>query len=197
MHIASKFTAGDAQAWTDSPFTLPDGTLATALTHALSYSFRGPIKTAGVDVACSVLASGWKGALSNAQSAALNGGNTTLIWFWQAVVSSLADGTRTTVGGGQLSVLPNLAALAAGTSIYDGRSDAERNLAAVKAEITARIKGGVTLEYTIGNRSLKKEPMDALLKLQTRLAQDVAREKTAQAVANGLGNPGRVMVRFR
>ena len=52
------------------------------------------------------------------------------------------------------------------------------------------------IEYTIGNRSLKKEPMAALLELQSRYQLIVSRERRAQQIANGLGNPQRLGVRF-
>jgi hypothetical protein len=38
-------------------------------------------------------------------------------------------------------VLPNLAALAVATT-YDGRSQAEKDLEAIRAEMSARISGG-------------------------------------------------------
>lgn len=91
--------------------------------------------------------------------------------------------------------MPNLAALAS-SAAFDGRSQAETDLAAVRAEITARISGGATLEYTIGSRSLKKEPMTALVEIEQRCLRIVARERRAAGAANGLGNPGRISVRF-
>ena len=65
------------------------------------------------------------------------------------------------------------------------------------AELTARVSGGLTLEYTIGSRSLKKEPTASLMALEQRCLRIIARERNAQAAANGLGNPKRLGVRFK
>jgi hypothetical protein len=159
----------------------------------LSFSFRGPQISGGLDITGTPQGTGWALALTSAQTAALNTGATPLVWTWQAY-ATLA-GARVTAGFGTINVRPNLAGLAVGTS-FDGRSQAEQDLAAVRAEISARLNNGATLEYTIGNRSLKKEPMAELVILEQRCLRIVAREKRAQAAANGLGNPKRVAVRF-
>jgi hypothetical protein len=39
--------------------------------------------------------------------------------------------------------------------------------------------------------------MSALLEIEQRCKRIVSRERTGQAIKNGLGNPGRVGVRFK
>ena len=190
MNIPSKLTAGDSASWSDVSFSTPDGRAISAMDYTLSYSLRGP--GAPVDLSSVANGSGWKTSLTTAQSTPLNPTAAAVTWFWQAYATK--SGERVLAGEGSITIKPNLAAL---TGTFDGRSKAEQDLAAVKQEISNRISGGGTIEYSIGSRQLKKEPVSELLKLQDRLQMIVNRERTAQRVANGLGNPGKVMVRFK
>lgn len=77
--------------------------------------------------------------------------------------------------GGELTVAPDPATMAAGTDI---RSDAEQALAAV----TALIKGKATTgqqSYRINGRQLDSYPLPDLIKLQGKLQRDVNRERAA------------------
>ena len=67
---------------------------------------------------------------------------------------------------------------------------------AVQAAIRTIVAGGVAKEYTIGNRSLKKYDMADLLQLESKLKAEVKREQMADLIANGLGNPHNLFVRF-
>jgi hypothetical protein len=60
---------------------------------------------------------------------------------------------------------------------YDGRSQAEKDLAAINAEISARATGGFVAEYAIGDRSLKREPTCGASRLKSRYEGIVARER--------------------
>jgi hypothetical protein len=191
MQIPSQIIAGDSQTWRDVSLRDYLGNSVDSVTYALTYSLRGPGQS--LDLTGNSYGTGWEFTLSPTQSAALNTTRSSVIWYWQAYASK--TGARVTAGDGTLLVRPNLQALSAGT--YDGSSQAEKDLAAVQAEISARITGGATLEYTIGSRSLKKEPMAALVEIEQRCKRIVQRERRAQAIKNGLGNPGRVGVRFK
>ena len=61
---------------------------------------------------------------------------------------------------------------------------------------SAIVAGGVAKEYTIGNRNLKKYDMADLLQLESKLKAEVKREQMADMIANGLGNPHNLFVRF-
>ena len=130
---------------------------------------------------------GWQTTITSAQSAQLVPG----VFYFQAYVTNGTD--RKTIGNGQITIKPNLDKQAPG---YDGRTQAKIDLDAVNAEISARVSGGMTVEYTIGNRSLKKEPMAALITIQSRLKTIVARERQAEMIANGIGNPRAIYTRF-
>lgn len=194
MNIPGILVAGDSLTWIDYAFRDALGASVDSGSYSLAYSFRGPVAAAGLDVIGVLTGTGWGFTLTTAQSAAMNAGATPQTWYWQA--SATKSGVRVTAGDGSLWVKPNLAGLAAGSTLFDGTSAAEKILAAIETEITARATGGMTLEYTIGSRSLKKEPISALLELRSRYKLIVSRERRGQQIANGLGNPGRVGVRF-
>lgn len=194
MNIPSIINAGDAVSWREpGPFA---DNLGNAITSSggwtCKYAFRGPAQ--GLDLAGTAYGAGWQFDLTSANTTALNGGATALLWYWQAVASKA--GANVTLGGGTARFMPNIAAIAAANT-FDGRSQAEQDLATVQAAITARTKGDLVTEYTIGSRSLKKEPMSALLELEARCKRIVAHERRIQAIKNGMGNPGRVGVRFK
>jgi hypothetical protein len=190
MRIPSNIIAGDSAQWIDTAFADGLGASVDSGTYALTYALRGPAPV--LDLVGTSQGTGWAFSLSPAQSAALNTGMASAIWYWQAFAAKA--GVRLTAGDGTLVVKPNIAAL---STTYDGASQGEKILTAIENEIQARINGGATLEYTIGTRSLKKEPMSELLKLRSAYRNIVARERRGQMIKNGMGNPGRVGVRFK
>lgn len=176
-NIPAQFHAGDTVEWSDSSF---NGKSAAA--YALTYALRGPVNLTFTGVAAG---DGWDVTITAAQSATMPPGDYT----WQAYLTE--SGKRYTVGSGKVSVLANIATQVVG---YDGRTQIEKDLDAVKEAIRSRLAGDATVEYTIGNRSLKKEPLSALLSLRTQLESDVAREKQAKRLSDGTGRS--VFVRF-
>lgn len=192
MRIPAFITAGDSATWIDYAFNNALGDSIDATAYTLAYSFRGPLPT-GLDLTGSVTGTAWTFTLTTAQSAALNAGAASAVWFWQAYATKA--GVRLTAGEGQLVVRPNLAGISAVT--FDGRSQAEQVLSTVEAAIAARVNGDFTIEYTIGTRSLKREPMANLIQLRDKYRFIVSRQRKAQMIANGLGNPTRLGVRFK
>ena len=195
MRIPASFTAGDSVSWQDVAFAGDAGAAVTSANGwVLTYSFRGPQVAGNVDVAAVTSGTGWQTKLTALQTAGMNNGPAALAMRWQAY-ATLTD-QRFTAGSGSLLVKPNLAAISANT-VVEGRTPAEVNLANIEAEIAARITGGATLEYTIGNRSLKREPMAMLMTLRSQYRLIVYREKQAQAGANGGKLSNWVGVRFK
>ncbi len=195
MSIPNKIIAGDSISWNESSFVSALGSITSAY-WKLIYSLRGSLPAGNVDVLGTANGGGWNFQLSAAQSAALNTSATRLTWYWQAWAQSLDLQQRCTVGSGQLFVSPNLAAMAA-SAAFDGRSQAEQIYAAINNEIKARVDGGVSIEYSIGNRSLKREPTAELIKLRSHYLTIISNERRAQQLAAGQGNSGRVGVRFK
>lgn len=180
MNIPQQITAGDSASWTDV------ATDASSPTWALTYTLRGPT---GLTLTGVSEGGGWRTSITAAQSGALIAGT----YYWQASISSGAD--RRTLGNGTVQVLPNLA-FTGDASAYDGRSQAEQDLAAVQATMRAVITGGAVQEYSIGARSLKKMAMADLIALESKLKADVTREKRRARLAAGLDSGRAVFVRF-
>lgn len=179
MTVPAFIIAGDTTSW----LVNAQGD-RTSATFTLQFAVRG---AQVLTVTGAAEGNGWRVTLTAAQTGGLPPGE----YSWQQSIASGAE--RYTIGQGRFTVQPNIAAQTVG---FDGRTQAEKDLEAVKAEIRARISGGATLNYTIGQRSLAKEPISALLELESKLKATVAKEKMAQKLANGIGSPRSIFVRF-
>lgn len=107
---------------------------------------------------------------------------------WRAQVSK--SGEVYTVGSGSVSVQNAFA-----SATLDARSHARKALANIEAYLE-NASNLSAAEYQIAGRSLKRISLDELLRLRGRYQAEVAREDAAQRVAQGLGDPRRVYVRF-
>lgn len=173
MNVPEFIYAGDTVKWSES---------ATADYSSPAYAATCVIKDGGgsnhVTLTGTASGGGWDFVLTDEQSALFDA---TTHW-WQIYVTK--DGERYTLGQGSFEVRGNIAG--GGTS-YDGRSQIQKDLDAVDAEIRARATGSMTIEYSIGNRSLKKESISRLLELRSALRVDLAREKQAKRLTEGVG----------
>ena len=133
-------------------------------------------------------AGGWDLTIAAATTAGFNAGS----WYWQAQASS--GGVIITLASGSLQVLNSLAYTGTPAAV-DGRSEAEVDLAAVQTAIRTIIAGGVT-QYMIGNRQAIKLDLGKLMERESYLKGIVAREKAAEKIAAGLGDPRNLFVRF-
>ena len=186
MRIPDKLTAGDSVTWKDDAARDNLGNAVTSADWALTYYIRG---ASGLTVAGVPSGPGWQTTITAAQSTPMAAG----VYYWQAVATKLAE--RITLGQGTITIEADLA-YSGTAAAFDGRTEAEKALDAINAEVTARLNGGTAEEYTIGNRSLKKTPMRDLIALQSRYKTIVTRERQAQKIAQGLGNPRALYVRF-
>lgn len=185
MNIPAQLVQGDSRKWQDAPFVGDLGARIDSGSYTLKYSLRGPVT---LDLSAATYEDGWQTTLSTTDSATLTAGN----YAWTAYAVSATE--RITAGQGVLEVIADLTAQAAG---YDSRTQAEKNLDAVETEIAARIAGHATVDYTIGTRSLKKEPISALLALRSQLKYEIRRDRRKQKIANGQGDPTVSYIRFR
>lgn len=191
MKIPSKIRAGDTIRWRDLPTVDLFGQPVMASSHGLTYYLRTNTNAEGATVNGVADGDGWVFTIAAGTSAAFDPG----VWYFQAVATGLVSGDKLTLGSGQIEVEPSLA-YAGSPGAFDGRSQAQKDLEAVQGAIRALINGGGVQEYRIGNRSLKKYELADLLALETKLKAEVAREQKAAMIANGLGNPHNLFVRF-
>ena len=80
---------------------------------------------------------------------------------------------------------------------FDGRTTAQKTLDLINTAIDNILKGGAVQEYKIGTRTAKKYDLPELYMLRTQYLSEVNLEKQAQLMANGLGNPRTMYVRFK
>lgn len=184
MNVPALIYAGDTIRWSEpatAEYSSAAGwTASFALRHATG---NDALNITGVADG----AGGWDFTITAVQSAGLHANG----HWWQLVVTKAAE--RFTLGTGELTVKANIPA--AGNT-YDGRTQAQIDLDAVRAAMRARIAGGEVVEYTIGTRSLKKMPMPDLIALESHLKAQVVRETRADRIAKGLDSGRAVYVRF-
>lgn len=191
VKIPSTIRAGDTIQWADDPTVDVFGAPVASSTHTLTYYLRTNVNHEGATVVGVADGSGWRLTLPAATTTNFEAG----AWYFQAVAAAIADGAKTTLGSGQLEVLPSLS-YTGQPSAFDGRTQAQKDLDACQAAIRALMAGGAVQEYRIGTRSLKRYDLAELLALESRLKAVVARENKAAMIANGLGNPHSLFVRF-
>lgn len=185
MKIPSIITAGDSISWLDDPTSDNLGNAVDSGSWTLKYDFRQASVTLSVTATAS--GSGWKTSLSATQSATFAAG----VAYFQAYATKASE--RVTLGSGQVTFLKNLAA---STTPYEGRSQAQQDLDAVQAAMRSMYSGGAVQEYSIGGRSVRKIALTELITMESQLKVQVARERKAEMIKNGLGNPHNVFVRF-
>ncbi len=147
----------------------------------------GPI---GATINSSAFNDGFQFTIASNVTATFTAGN----WFYQAVANK-SGAEKQTIYTGQFKVLESLEY--SGTALnYDGRSQVEKDLATIQAAIRNIISGGAIQEYKIGTRTAKKYELSELIQLESRYKAELVREKQAEMIANGLGNPRATFVRF-
>lgn len=189
LNIPHLIVVGDTIAWREFRLKGIDPTTGKGIeflpsTHTLSWSIRG---ATALDLIAVADGDEFITTISETQSQLLTPGTN----FFQAFVTK--DNKRLSVGAGQITVTANLALL---SSAYDGRSEKQKTLDAVNAAISAIVEGGAVQSYSIKGRSLSKMPLSELLVLRDRLKVEISREKAAESVAMGFGDPRRLYVRF-
>ena len=190
MNIPAQIRAGDTVKWRDDASADVFGNaISSSGGWSLTYSLRTNTANEGATVTGTAYGTGWEFTIAYTITAAFDAGS----WYWQAEARN--SGVHHTLGAGQLEVLPGLNYTGTPCA-FDGRSQAQKDLDAVQSAIRAIISGGAVAEYTIGSRRLKKMEMTDLLMLESSLKAEVKREQKASLIANGLGNPHNLFVRF-
>lgn len=192
MNFPAVINEGDTVKWRDVAASDSLGNPITSSIWTLKYYFRFDRNQHGATATGTAYGTGWEFSLSATTTDGFHAGDT---GYWQAVATRTSPSETVTLGTGQFQVLANLA-YTGNPDAIDNRSQVQKDLDAVQAAIRAIISGGVVKQYTIGNRSLSKYDLSDLLSLETKLKADLKREQMAQLIANGLGNPFNLFVRF-
>lgn len=184
MSQPGEFYQSDRIQWIESRVD-PDAT-------AVVVWLRAPTAGAGVEAQATNTGDGWQVALTAQTTAAMAAGG------WQLQVVSTVGGAPITTGRGSLTVRRSLA-FSGAPGAFDDRSQAQIDLDAVDEAIRALTSGAQ--EYQIGalgtgGRKVRRADLAELIKWRDRLKSDVAREKRAAMIAQGLGDPRRLYVRF-
>ena len=192
MAILPSITSGVDAVWVDAETVDVFGDAVTSSTHSLVYYFRLNTNSQGLTATSVAYNSGWKTTLTAAVTAAADPSPN---WFFQAVLTKTSDSTVQEYSRGQIEIQPSLAYT--GTpGAFDGRTQAQQDLDAVKAAVRSIVSGGAVSEYKIGTRNLKRYDLSELLELESRLKSIVAKENKAKLIASGLGDPHNLYVRF-
>lgn len=189
MNIPAQITAGDTVKWRDVATKDNLGNVVDSSAWTLTYYLRTDKANHGATAVGAVYGSGWETTLSATTTAAFDPGH----WYWQAIATKGSD--KITLGAGLIDVGAALS-YTGNPGAFDGRSQAHQDLDAVDAAIRAIVSGGVVQEYMIAGRRLKKYDLAELQVLRSRLIAEVKREQAAASVAQGLGNPHNLFVRF-
>lgn len=189
MNIPGTIRAGDTIKWRDDGSQDSLGNPITSGTWTLKYYLRFNHNNEAHTATGSAYGTGWEFTISATDSAGFDAGT----WYWQAVATYSTESV--TLGSGQLTVQPSLT-YTTSPAAYDGRSQAQKDLEAVQSAIRAIINNGIVKSYSIAGRNLQKYELTDLIELESKLKAEVQRERTADLIANGKGNPHNLFVRF-
>jgi hypothetical protein len=189
VSIPTSFTAGDSVTWNDPPATQASGSPIRSPEWSVAYYLRFAAAGEGATVTgVADAVGGWDFAISATTTAGFDAG----VWSWSARATSGA--LAVTLRSGTVTVQPSLVYTGTPTA-YDGRSQAEKDLEAVRQAIRTIIAGGVS-QYSISNRQATKLDLGRLMERESDLKATVAKERAAQKIAAGLGDPRNLFVRF-
>lgn len=181
--------AGDTVIFDVPAFTDSIGTEIASSAYTLTWYARTNTASEGATITGVAESTGWRVTVPSSTTAGFDAG----LWTWQAIATS--GSVQYTAGRGQFTVKATLE-YSGDPTAFDDRSRAQIDLDYVQAAIRTLAQGGVVQEYTIGGRSLKRYKMAELLQLRDALQAEVDRERRAEKVKQGLGNPGVTRVRF-
>ena len=188
MNIPKKIYAGTTIKWRDDAAVGPLNESISSSDWTLTYYLRTNSNHEGHTVVGTSYGTGWEFTISATDSADFDGGD----WFFYSEASKGFE--KFTLGNGRLEVLASLA-YTGQPDAFDGRTQAEKDLDAVTAAIRAIIADKAA-EYSIGNRTFKRVDLADLRMRESQLKAIVARERKAAMIANGLGDPHSLYVRF-
>ena len=190
MTFPNEIRAGDYVQWRIPASQDVFGNSISSPDWSVVYYLRTNTGPLGATINSSAFNDGFQFTIASNVTATFTAGT----WFYQAVANK-SGAEKQTIYTGQFKVLESLEY--SGTAVnYDGRSQVEKDLATIQSAIRNIISGGAIQEYKIGTRTAKKYELSELIQLESRYKAELVREKQAEMIANGLGNPRATFVRF-
>lgn len=192
MNIPKQIYAGQTIKWRDDAFTGPLNESITSGTDnwTLTYYLRHDKSQEGHQVAGSSYGSGWEFTISATDSAGFDAGD------WYVFAEATKGSEKFPLGNARLEVFASYTyASDANPAAFDGRTQAEKDLDAVTTAIRQIIADKVKA-YSIAGRSFTKVDLPELRVRESQLKAIVVRERKAAMIANGLGDPHSLFVRF-
>ncbi len=190
MTFPNEIRTGDYVQWRIPASQDVFGNSISSPDWSVVYYLRTNTGPLGATISSSAFNDGFQFTIASNVTATFTAGT----WFYQAVANK-SGAEKQTIYTGQFKVLESLEY--SGTAVnYDGRSQVEKDLATIQAAIRNIISGGAIQEYKIGTRTAKKYELSELIQLESRYKAELVREKQAEMIANGLGNPRATFVRF-
>ena len=190
MTFPLEIRAGDLIQWRLAATRDVFGNSISSPDWSVIYYLRTNSGPLGATVNSSAFNDGFEFSIASNVSATFVQGD----WYYQAVANK-SGAEKQTIATGAFKVLPSLEFSGVANN-FDGRSQVEKDLVTIQAAIRNIISGGVVQEYKIGTRSAKKYELSELIMLESRYKAELIREKQAELIANGLGNPRATFVRF-
>ena len=190
MTFPAEIRAGDLIQWRLAATQDKFGNSISSPDWSVIYYLRTNSGPLGATVNSSAFNDGFQFSIASNVSATFVKGD----WYYQAVANK-SGAEKQTIATGAFKVLPSLEYSGTANN-FDGRSQVEKDLETIQAAIRNIVSGGVVQEYKIGTRSAKKYELSELIMLESRYKAELIREKQAELIANGLGNPRATFVRF-
>ncbi len=188
--IPKTIIAGTTVEWVDEATTAGVDEVITSTDWTLEYYLRTNTASEGLTTTGTQYqnTTGWKFTITSTQSNELASG----IYYWAA--RAFKSGKVFEIGNGQLEVKQSLQY--SGTpSAIDNRTQAEKDLETVQAAIRTLTEDKAA-EYSIGNRRFKRQDLATLITRESQLKSIVFSERRASMIAQGLGDPKTMFVRF-
>ncbi len=114
------------------------------------------------------------------------------LWYWQAIVANIGGETHT-VRRGRIKILPGFSAA---NAALDNRSHVRQVLDALEALIAGKALTGDQVHYQIAGRSLARLTPEQVVFWFEKYKGYYAAEIRNERIANGLGQTGKIKVRF-
>ena len=190
MTFPSEIRAGDLIQWRLPSTQDVFGNSISSPDWTVIYYLRTNTGPLGATISSTAFNDGFQFSIASNVSSTFATGN----WFYQAIANK-SGAEKQTIATGAFKVLESLEFSGTATN-YDGRTQIEKDLEIIQTAIRNIINGGAIQEYKIGTRTAKKYELSELIMLESRYKAELIREKQAELIANGLGNPRATFVRF-